>query len=269
VAPAPDLVTTATDLPVSFAPLLAAPRRCAFALDFDGTISSFVDDPAQARPAPGAAAAVAALAEHLALVAVVSGRPVAFLAPHFPPEVTISGLYGLEERRGGVVGEHPQAGAWREVIADVASLATARAPAGVRVESKGVSLTLHYREHPEIAAEVHHWATAQAGRAGLTVRDARLSVELHPPIAADKGTALQALAAEVADLAVMAYAGDDLGDLPAYDALDRLEAEGRTVLRVAVHNAEPTPPLVARADVQVADPPAMAALIRRLAQRLS
>ena len=54
-----------------------------------------------------------------------------------------------------------------------------------------------------------------------------MSVELHPPIDEDKGTALARLAADH-DGPVM-FVGDDVGDLPAFDALDALERSGRTV----------------------------------------
>ena len=92
------------------------------------------------------------------------------------------------------------------------------------VESKGLSLTLHYRHPSRARPAVAEWARQQAARSGLEVRPAKMSVELHPPIAADKGTAVEEL---VAGLAAVCFVGDDRGDLPAYDALDRLAAPGR------------------------------------------
>ena len=77
-------------------------------------------------------------------------------------------------------------------------------------------------------------------------RPARMSVELHPPIQTDKGSALQQLAT---DLAAVCYVGDDLGDLPAFDALDRLAADGVHTLRVAVASDESPPELLDRADL--------------------
>jgi trehalose 6-phosphate phosphatase len=89
-----------------------------------------------------------------------------------------------------------------------------------------------------------------------------MSVELHPPIAADKGTALEAL---TAGLSAVCYAGDDRGDLPAFDALDRLAAAGVHTLRVAVASPEAPPELVHRADLLVDDPGGVIDLLRRLA----
>ncbi len=70
-------------------------------VDFDGTLSPIVDDPARARAAPGAAEALVALAARFGLVAVMSGRPTDFLRTVVPAEVVLSGLYGLEVVRDG------------------------------------------------------------------------------------------------------------------------------------------------------------------------
>jgi trehalose 6-phosphate phosphatase len=59
--------------------------------------------------------------------------------------------------------------------------------------------------------------------------------------------------------------GDDRGDLPAYDALDRMAAQGVHALRVAVASDEAPAELLARADLVLDGPPAVVALLRRLA----
>ena len=177
-------------------PFRARPADAAVALDFDGTLSAIVDDPAAARPVPGAAEALAAVAARYGLVAVLSGRPVEFLQGHVPPGVVLSGLYGLEVVRDGTRVDHPDAAAWRAVVADAARTSTVDGPAGMDVETKGLSLTLHYRARPELAPAVLAWAVEEAARTGLDLREAKMSVELHPPIPADKGTALQALAGD-------------------------------------------------------------------------
>src|SRR5262249_17920592 len=122
---------------------------------------------------------------------------------------------------------------------------------------------LHYRRRPDLAADVEAWAESEASRSGLEVRAAKMSVELHPPIATDKGTALEAL---VTGLGAVCYVGADRGDLPAYGALDRPPAPaGIDTLRVAVASAEAPPELLARADVVVDGPEAVVDLLRRLA----
>jgi trehalose 6-phosphate phosphatase len=246
----------------ALAPFRARPTDAAVVVDFDGTLSPIVHDPAAARPADGATDALIALAPRLGLVAVMSGRPTEFLTTVLPAGVTLSGLYGLEVVREGVRTDHPDAGAWRATVADAARRAADDGPAGVDVEPKGLSLTLHYRRHPEAADAVAAWARQEAARSGLEVRAAKMSVELHPPIAADKGTALESLAG---GFGAVCFVGDDRGDLPAYDALDRMAARGVHALRVAVASDEAPAELLARADLVLDGPPAVVAFLRSLA----
>ena len=244
------------------APFIERPGRAALLLDFDGTLSPIVDVPAEARPLAGAGEVLETLAERFAVVAVVSGRPASFLEPLLPPGVVISGIYGLETVRDGVRSDHAGAGGWRDAVADAARRAKQDGPTGMAVEPKGLSLTLHYREHPGLGPAVREWAAAEAQRSGLVMRRARMSFELHPPIAVDKGTAVQRL---VSGVEAVCFVGDDRGDLPAFDALDRLEARGMEVLRVAVASAEAPGDLIERADLVVDGPEAVLDLLRKLA----
>lgn len=243
-------------------PFLARPGEAGVVVDFDGTLSPIVTDPAAARPLEGAVEALVDLTGRFGLVAVMSGRPIEFLQRWLPPEVVLSGLYGLEVVRDGRRTDHPEGGAWRRVVEDVTRISADRGPEGMVVEPKGLSLTLHYRTRPDLAAVVAEWAGVQAARSGLVVRSAKKSIELHPPIAADKGTALEAL---VEGLGAVCFVGDDRGDLPAYDALDRLADRGVRTLRVAVTGPEAPAELVRRADMVVDGPPGVLAFLRRLA----
>jgi trehalose 6-phosphate phosphatase len=247
-----------------FAPLIDHPRQAGLFIDFDGTLAAIVDDPNVARPMPTSAEALDDLAEILAVVGVISGRPVDFVAAFFKPTVRLAGLYGLETRFDGERRDHPLGGVWREVVADVATQSVARGPVGMRVEAKGLSLTLHYRGAPEIEHDVRAWAEQQGARAGLVVRPAKMSYELHPPIEIDKGTTLL----ELADgLAAVCFIGDDVGDLPAFDALDELDGRGVHTVRVAVHSPEESRELVERADLVVDGPPGVAALLSSVLAR--
>jgi trehalose 6-phosphate phosphatase len=116
----------------------AAPRQAGVFVDFDGTLAGIVPDPDDARPLDGAAALLEDLADRLAVVAVLSGRPVAFLQRHLPPTVVLSGLYGLEVVDHGRRWEHPDAERWRRAVDEATARAVAGAPAGTRVESKGL-----------------------------------------------------------------------------------------------------------------------------------
>lgn len=242
--------------------LLAQPSVTGLFTDFDGTLSEIVDEPDQAAPVAGAPAVLAELAVAFGRVAVLSGRPVSFLQPWFDPNVVLSGLYGLEMVVFGQRIDHPLGGVWREVVDDVVAQSRARGPEGMRVEAKGLSLTLHYRGRPEREADVRRWATQQAARSGLELRPARLSFELHPPIDVDKGTSLLEL---VEGLGAVAFIGDDVGDLPAFDMLDRLAATGVTTVRVGVRSPEVTDELMERADLVVEGPGGVLDLLQELA----
>ncbi len=241
--------------------LRAAPHRTALLLDFDGTLAPVVNDPSRAVPLPGVADALIGLSAGFGVVAVISGRPITHLRAHLPPEPTLVGLYGLEQVRAGEVITHPEAAQWGRVIDDVAAAAEAELPSGVGVEHKGLSLTLHVREHPDLASVVAAWADAAAQRTGLLVRSARMSTELHPPVAVDKGTAVASL---LRDVEVACFIGDDVGDLPAFDALDAFAARGGTAIRLVVQSAELDEGMRARADALLAGPPAVLDLLLAL-----
>jgi trehalose 6-phosphate phosphatase len=249
------------DQPDLLAPLRRDPSSSAIFSDFDGTLAPIVADPAAAVAVPGVPELLGELAGHYRTVAIISGRPVSFLSPQLPPSVVVVGLYGLEVRRDGEVQVDPGAERWRPVIADAVQRSEADGPEGMGVESKGLSLTLHYRVVPEAEARVHELAEEIAAGSGLVVRSARQSVELHPPVEADKGSALLALAA---DLGAACYLGDDVGDLAAFSALDTLRAGGTSVAKVAVGSDEAPQALLGAADVVVDGPPAAAALLRSL-----
>jgi trehalose 6-phosphate phosphatase len=256
-------VSTPTLPTAEFEPLLDAASNAGVFTDFDGTLSEIVDEPSDALPVAGAAEALAALAGVFERVGILSGRPIEFLQPLFPsPALVLAGLYGLERLHEDVRTDHPLGGSWREVIDDVASVAHARGPAGMRVEAKGLSITLHYRGRPRLEPRVRAFAESQAVRSGLECRPARMSYELHPPIPADKGSALVDLSE---GLAAVCFIGDDVGDLRAFDALDKLAAEGVHTVRVAVHSTEEATELIDRADVVVDDPFGVRDVVRFLA----
>jgi trehalose 6-phosphate phosphatase len=237
----------------------ADPDRTALLFDFDGSLAPIVADPATAAAADGAVELLDRLAARYRRVAVISGRPRAFLADRLGPGVDLSGVYGLETRSGGVDADHEGAGTWRPVIEQVA--ATADLPAGVTVEPKGLSLTVHYRRAPDARTEVEAWAAETASTTGLEARAAKASVELHPPLSVDKGTSVRSLAE---GCTAVVYVGDDLGDLPAFAALDDLSAAGVRTAKVAAGGDELPPAVAAAADLVVAGPGAVVELFRSL-----
>jgi trehalose 6-phosphate phosphatase len=236
------------------APFRRDPGSAAVVSDFDGTLSPIVAAADAARPAPGAVELLHRLAARYRRVAVVSGRPAAFLAEQLElaghrPGLLAVGLYGLEEvDAGGTVRTLPAAETWRPVVAEAAGRAEAALPRGVVVERKGLSVTLHWRPAPAHAAAAIACAERLAGELGLELRAGRMSAELSPPLRVDKGTTVERLCAGAA---AALYVGDDLGDLPALAALCRLRDAGVTTLRVAVASDEAPAELLAAADLVV------------------
>lgn len=216
------------------------------------------------------AAVLGGLAGRYARVAVLSGRPVSFLAENLVGAVThgvqLVGLYGMEHGRalddGTVSVEVPEkAAAWRDVLSDVADDAESSAPPGVSVERKGLAVTLHYRQVPQQATWADEFAAATANRTGLLAHGGKMSVELRPPVGTDKGTVVSELAE---GLDTVFFAGDDVGDLPAFDALARLRALGVETLAVAVSGGETPAGVVAAADAVVPGPEGLLSLLRHL-----
>ena len=247
-------------------PIRAHPASSAILLDFDGTLSHIVEDPAAARPVEGVPQLLGALAARYRVVAVVSGRPAEFLAEHLRSAVGVRliGMYGLEEvgRPSGPSIDPATLERWRPVMADLATIAEQEAPPGAWVEHKPLGFTLHYRGAPEAEG----WARGFADRqrhAGIVVQPGRMAVELRPGIDADKGTVVRALAGPCRAACCF---GDDLGDLAAFDALGELAGRGVHVARIAVRDDESPSAVTDAADLVVEGPDGAIELIRALAE---
>ncbi|MGW6202341.1 trehalose-phosphatase [Streptomyces sp. NPDC055089] len=263
------------------AALLARPDRAVIALDFDGTLADIVPDPEQARAHPGAVEALAALAPKVASIAVITGRP-AGVAVRYGGFAGVAGLDRL------VVLGHYGAERWDAVSGTVHApaphpgIAAARAELpgvldrfdswhGTWIEEKGQALAVHTRRaaDPQAAFEALRGPLGElAARHGLIVEPGRLVLELRPS-GMDKGVALTRYVHETGAGSVL-YAGDDLGDLAAYAAVDKLRTEGpegTPGLLICSGSAE-VPELAERADLSLPGPGAVVAFLSALAERL-
>ncbi len=255
------LRTTVHDPVALFA---SAPSNAGLFLDFDGVLAdiSHVSNGAVVRP--GIPALLSSLHEKLGRVAIISGRPVHYLAGMIPVEVDIVGLYGLEWRSGGEIRSLSEAEGWRCVVGDLAEAAIAEFGEAM-VEHKGLSLTIHYRGDHDRAETIRRWVEQQSAATGVEGRVAKQSFELHPPVSRDKGTVIL----ELADaLDPVAFVGDDVGDLPAFDGLDVLARRGVTTMRVVVESDESPREMIDRADHVVAGPEGAELMLRRLVESL-
>jgi trehalose 6-phosphate phosphatase len=238
-------------------------------------LSAVVEDPTGARPLPGVPALLAGLARSFASVAVVSGRPTAFLVERLgaPDGVVLAGLYGLERALQG-----PEHDRWAAVIDAVVAEAGAEAPPGVYVEPKGLTVTLHWRRAPAHRDWVLAFAERQRAERGLVVHEGRFERELRPPLQVDKGTVVRALVAEhdaapgAEPLRYLAAFGDDMGDLPAFAAVAELVGpDGRPLhgVTVAAVDSESPAAVAERADLTVPGAAGAVALLRALADAVA
>jgi trehalose 6-phosphate phosphatase len=252
-------------LPAPLLPLAARPDEAAVLVDFDGSISAIVDDPAAARVLPPARDALARLIGVVATVAVVSGRPVEFLAQAIDvPGLTLVGQYGLERMVDGKAVVDPRAEPYLDAVASAADEVEHELP-DLHVERKaGIAVTVHWRTAPERETRAVEVVDRIARHHGLAVYPTKMAREVRPPVPADKGTAVEAL---VDGAANACFAGDDRGDLDAFAALARLEAAGRLehAVRIAVGSAEAPPELIAQAELVVDGPAGLVSVLEELA----
>ncbi len=230
--------------------------RAGVLLDFDGTLSPIVATPELARIRDGARDAIARLVGRYAVVAIVSGRTGDQLRELVGVDgVRLAGLYGLAD-------EAPPLD--DDVIAAVREVA--RGVQGARVEPKGGSIAVHYRaaDDASVAREALDAGLAPIGRAaGLAMLPGKMVVELVPAGRPLKEGAVERIVLDERLDAVL-YAGDDVADLPAFEALDRLAERGVRTVKVAVHGRETPHALSDAADVVVDGPAGLVTLLRGL-----
>ncbi|WP_245797642.1 trehalose-phosphatase [Mangrovactinospora gilvigrisea] len=259
----------------------AEPSRAVAAVDFDGTLAPIVPRPEDARGDAAAVAALGRLGERIGTVAVVTGRP-AELAVEYGGFAEVPGLermvvlghYGAERwdaaaGRVEPVGEAVPAGRLAELRAGLERLTADReqAPEGVRLEDKGRALAVHVRETDDpvrALALLDGPVRALAREVGMVVEPGRMVLEVRPA-GVDKGAALASLCG-AAGTPVL-YAGDDLGDVPAFREVRR---RGGFLVYVAAETGEaPVKALAAMADVIVDGVPGLAEFLSAVADQLA
>jgi trehalose 6-phosphate phosphatase len=253
-----------------WAALRSDPRHALVALDFDGTLSPIVTEPAAARLADGGLPVLRRLAGSVGTLVVITGRPAATVVElgglDAVPGLLVEGQYGAEQWRAGrlrVADPPPGIATVRALLPGV--LADAGADPAVWVEDKALALVVHTRRAGDPAAAqaalaepVRRLAEAH----GLEMHPGRYVLEIRPP-GHDKGGVLRTLAADRRPAAVL-FAGDDVGDLPAFEAVEALRAAGLPGLTVCSGSAEAAA-VAERADLVVDGPPGVLALLDELA----
>ncbi|MBC2932790.1 trehalose-phosphatase [Nocardioides sp. zg-1228] len=248
-------------------------------LDFDGTLSPVVDDPEAARLHAGAPGVLLDLAEAVRAVAVITGRPArqAIAMGDLDAlgdamldrgaELFVFGQYGNERWSASeprIRSPRPPAGlaSFERELPGVLRRAGA---ADAYVEEKGLAVAVHTRRmddptgaferlvEPITALARRHRLGIEPGRNVIEVR----SAEMH------KGQALRTFVAQQ-EAAGVVFAGDDLGDVEAFEAVRALRSGGLPGLVVCSASSE-QPALVRLADVVVDGPDGVVELLSSLA----
>lgn len=193
------------------------PAKACLILDFDGVLAPIVPDPDDSQMPDTTRSVLDRLVAYLGRVAIVSGRSAHFLSERVGVEgAEMMGLYGLERVVDGQVVPdqrvQPYVTALEEARASLAGI-VADWP-GAELEDKGLALAVHWRRAEDRDAAGRAISDAVRDMAGdLAVEDGKMVIELRPPVQADKGTAVATLADGFSEVM---YAGDDVGDLPAF-----------------------------------------------------
>lgn len=254
------------------AALIAQPREALVAFDYDGTLAPIVEDPADARAHPEVVEGLVALSARVGLVAIVTGRPAAQAVELGRFEsaglerLVVLGHYGVERWDAATSSLHtaePPAGLER-VRGELAGLLASLDLSDADVEDKGLSVAVHVRRLKDPAAafaKLEQPLRELAADTGLAAEPGRYVIELRPT-GMDKGRALRSLVDE-AGARTVAFTGDDLGDLPAFEEVGRLRADGVAGLLVCSGSAEVTA-LAEQADLVVDGSEGVAAFIADL-----
>jgi trehalose 6-phosphate phosphatase len=250
---------TRTDLGAALESLGRADRLLV-ALDFDGTLAPFVDQPLSARALPEAVAALQRL-EALpdTWIAYISGRPLSSLevVTEADQDALLVGSHGVEVRFGADGEDLDLTADERSRLAALGSLleeVVARDP-DIRLERKPVGFGVHTRLlGAGEAREVNEAAYAAARSVGgeLTVRDGKDILEFSVR-EANKGDGIARLREHVRATAVL-FAGDDVTDEDGFAVL----GEGDMGIKVGAGETS--------AEFRAADPEQIARLLAELAQ---
>jgi len=200
--------------------------ECAFFLDVDGTLLDIADTPSSVR----VDRELLELIDRLSRIsggalALVSGRSISDLEELLGARrMPLAGQHGLERRdAAGRLWIHAAPPGAKCAIKEALAPVLARHP-GLLLEDKGLTLALHYRQAPHLAAYVHRLMARvmqQAGD-GLELQKGKRVMEIKPA-GIDKGTAVAEYLAESPFRGRHpVFIGDDLNDEHGFAEVNRV-----------------------------------------------
>ena len=258
--------------------LVAVAARSVVGLDFDGTLAPIVDDPDAAHIHPDAPAVLLDLAQVVRAVAVITGRParkvlalggldvVGREVGESGRELFVFGQYGYErwsstQRR--VVSPRPPQGL-SGFLRELPGLLRKADAGDAFVEDKGLA---DRRPHPPARRPrggVRPDRAAPAGRRrALRARGRAGPQRRRDPLARHGQGQGGPRPGQEVEAGGFLFAGDDLGDVEAFDAVAELRDQGVPTLLVCSASQEEST-LVDLADVVVPGPEGVLDLLRRL-----
>jgi trehalose 6-phosphate phosphatase len=260
--------------------LVAMAPSVVVGLDFDGTLAPIVNDPEQARIHPDAGEVLVSLAQHVAGIAVITGRPVRQVLQlggldrlgeriHASGRsLQVYGQYGNERWSAGtrrVVSPRPPKGlaSFERLLPRALREADA---VDAHIEDKGLAIAVHTRRMVDPAAAFDRLLPrleALAVSNGLAVERGKAVIEVRGN-ETHKGMVVERLVEET-DARGFLVAGDDLGDIEAFEAVAALGERGLATVRVCSASEEETA-LAGLADVLVDGPAGVLDLLRRFIQ---
>lgn len=259
--------------------LVAVASDVLVGLDFDGTLSPIVEDPAEAVIHPEGPRALAQLAAQVRAVVVLTGRParqvvelggLAAVADSLDggARLVVMGQYGNERWDSGTRAFTTPEPPWglQAFRDELPRLLSAEKADGAFVEEKGLAVAVHTRRLPDAAeafARLEEALADAAERHGLALEPGRLVLEVRAP-GMHKGLALHA-ALEEHHAGGVLFAGDDLGDLEAFEAVRGLREKGLPTLLVC-STSEEQEALAELSDVVVDGPGGVLGLLARFAE---
>jgi trehalose 6-phosphate phosphatase len=260
--------------------LVAAAASSVVGLDFDGTLAPIVDDPEIAHIHPDAADVLLGLAGAVRAIAVITGRParkalalgglddVGREIGDTGRELFVFGQYGYErwsstQRR--VVSPRPPHGL-SAFLRDLPRVLREADATDVFVEDKGLAIAVHTRRVDDPAGAYDLLLPRLrdlASRFGLVVEPGRNVIEMRSP-GMDKGVVVRNLAKEV-EAGGFLFAGDDLGDVEAFEAVGELREHGMPTLLVCSASQEEST-LIELSDIVVPGPDGVLDVLRQLTE---
>ncbi|MBI2958119.1 MAG: trehalose-phosphatase [Chloroflexi bacterium] len=210
-------------------------RHILLLADFDGTLTPLVESPDAATLSPETRSTLQSLAHQRGLtLGIISGRALHDLKEKAGVSgIIYAGNHGLEIEGPGLRFVAPLAEEFRPILRLLHRVLSRGLDsiAGAKVEDKGLSLSVHYRQveegHAERVGSIFEQAVAAARAAGKvrTTRGKKV-LEVRPPVSWDKGKAVDMLMERFGHAgyrrqALPIFLGDDVTDEDAFRSVKK------------------------------------------------